>query len=49
MFNLFIGIIVGFFCGVLTGIIVMCFASATKTNDKIIKEHEKEKNNENHD
>lgn len=45
MFNLFIGIIVGFFCGVLTGIITMCFATAAKINDSMIKEHEKEKQN----
>ena len=39
-----IGLIVGFFVGTCTGIVVTCFATVTKRSDKQAENYEKSKN-----
>jgi Na+/H+ antiporter NhaA len=39
---LILGIIIGFICGVATGISVFCFCTIVKENDKHISERDKE-------
>lgn len=46
MLNLIIGIAIGFFCGTITGIVMMCIMTAGKEQDEMVKKYESERKDE---